>query len=167
MWLNPGMFDQGNPVPLSSKGESLKKWITALMILHCFVALSELILLDMMKGIFEFVTIMILYWGSSSHHFCMILMYNIMILFNSVQLFAELGSYVQNEAQSQPYDSKMNTHNYSSTFFVPYLIGIFWFYIFAMTVTFLFYRECKQSMMYGVNPNDQQNRKYSSHLKIP
>mmetsp|Transcript_12561 Transcript_12561/g.14126 ORF Transcript_12561/g.14126 Transcript_12561/m.14126 type:complete len:153 (-) Transcript_12561:23-481(-) len=87
----------------------------------------------------------------------MILIYNIMIFFNTIQLFAELGAFIQNKVQSQNYESKMNSHNYSSTFFVPYLIGIFLFYVFAITLSFIFYRECKQSKILGPGNNEQNN----------
>mmetsp|Transcript_12866 Transcript_12866/g.12854 ORF Transcript_12866/g.12854 Transcript_12866/m.12854 type:complete len:95 (-) Transcript_12866:278-562(-) len=94
-----------------------------------------------MKGIFEGVTAAILYCGLSSHNFCMILMYNIMLFFNCVQLFAELGTFIQDKAASKYYDSKMNSHHYSDTFFVPYLVVLFIFYLFAIITSFLFYRE--------------------------
>lgn len=71
----------------------------------------------------------------------MILMYNIMILFNSVTIFSQLGLFAQNELQSESYDSEMNEQNLSTLAFVLYLTVLLTFYVIAVIVTFMFYKQ--------------------------
>ena len=151
MWLFPGMFQQPDPAPLGQKGEKFKTWVKVLVIFHLMVGISEIFLISPMKGIFEVLTAVILYCGMSTHNVWMILLYNIMLFFNAVQLFAELGLYVQNEIRSKKGGASLNKHDYSEAFFISYLSFLFVFYIVAITISFFFYREWKQANYVRMN----------------
>ena len=52
---------QQDPPPLSPKGEKIKMWIVMVLIAQVLVAISEIILIDAMKGITEGISALILY----------------------------------------------------------------------------------------------------------
>ena len=128
MWLFPGLFGGDTPVPdLSGEGWKLKTWVLWLLIAQTAISISQLILFDLMMGIVGLLTAVILYWGMTQNNYWMILFYNTMIFFTSIQIFAELGIYVQDTVRGKSYDSYLNYHKYNSTFFVCYLSFIFLF----------------------------------------
>mgnify|MGYP006282476811 CR=1 FL=1 len=161
MWLFPGMFGGGQESPpLGQKGEKAKDWARILLVAQIIVAFSELLLIAPMKGLMELLTAVILFWGLSSNNTWMVLVYNIMILFNTVQIFAQLSLFVQNSISSEEFKSDMKQTNISNTFFTIYLSFLFVFYIFAIVVSFFYYREWKQAnynIMSGLSPDYGNN----------
>ena len=156
MWLFPGSMAQQDPPPLSPKGEKIKMWIVMVLIAQVLVAISEIILIDAMKGITEGISALILYWGMTGNNFCMILLYNLMIWVGAVQIFAQLGLYVENKIDSKDKDFEENEQNVAEGVFLVYLSLIFVFYIIALVISFLFYRECKQGLYDKIlRPNSQ------------
>ena len=83
------------------------------------------------------------------------ILYNVFIAFSMIQVFSQLGLFVQNKIQSEAYDSDMNEQGIQQTVFILYLTAIFIFYITAMSITFMFYRECKHAIHEKSNGNGQ------------
>ena len=130
MWLFPGMFGNNAPVPeLSADGSKIKTWVLFLLIAQTLISISQLILFDIMTGVMGLLTAMILFWGMNQNSFWLMMFYNIMVFFTSIQIFAELGIYAQDKINGRSYDSSLNYHHYNSTFFLCYLIFVFLFNI--------------------------------------
>ena len=103
----------------------------ALAIMYCFM--------DLMSGIYEFVVVAILFCSIASCNFCCLMMYMIYILVNLFTFISYIGLAIQMKAL----DTVMESGNAPVIMQVVVICLLCVYYIAALVVGFLAYREFK------------------------
>lgn len=132
--------DQGTAL-----AKKLKTYLYICMAVHLGLAIWFMISVSSSNGLYQIISVLILFCGLCQYNFCCILFYIFMCLMNAVQTFTLFGFFIQCQINKNGGDGCLNWK-------VDGLVCVCLFcvyYIAAIVLAFLGYREFKAMQMEG------------------